>query len=187
MNIEIPSFIKDEPIEGAIVFAALIYRLCKPHGFHKTRYFLDSRDMRATMQRNLPDPSVIFGKYSKWVRMGKCSDTHIFFDWQVESMETEMYYIKAEELKQVWTFLLARIQGDKNLVEDWTKNHFPPRAEPFLERKEDQFLFQTTGLPAPGQERRMMERRKRREEEQELANKEGKRGRGRPKGSKNKR
>lgn len=163
MNIEIPSFIRDEHRESAIVFLALAYKLSEHEGFKKTRYFIDSRDVRATMQFNLTEPQTIFGKYAYWFRMTRCSDTHMFFEWQRDNIETEIYTIKAPELKQVWTYLLGRLQCGE-VVEEWNSDGFPTRQPAYLS-KEDGAIFQCTGKPQPEHAAERLRRKKRREAE----------------------
>ena len=183
MNIEIPSFIRDEKVEGAIVFMALVYRLCRKHGFSDTRYFIDSSDVRMTMQHNIANPQSVFGKWVEWFRIAKCSDSHWFFEWQHTEYKTELYEIQDPELKQVWTYLVCRMQSDKDLVEDWNEEGFPTERKNFLKKREDRGLFQCVGKPTTEAANNMLKRRKIREANDARA---PKRRVGRPRGSKNK-
>mgnify|MGYP006879000881 CR=1 FL=1 len=184
MNIIIPRFIGEAP-EGAKLLVAFLYKLTRPHGLSGTRYFLDANDARTIAQKYMIDPSHTFSDYKKWIRIGKASDTHWFFEWQFDKYETEFHEIKKPELKQVWTFLIARLQGDPTIVEDWTANRFPTRQRPFLKKREDQQVFWNSRVPRPPKAETEAQIRK--EELREAKRAAGPRKpTGRPPGSKNK-
>jgi len=188
MNIIIPSFIGEAP-EGAKLLIAFLYKCTRPHGLSDTRYFIDANDARIIAQKYMIDPGHTFSDYTKWIRIGKCSDTHWFFEWQFDKYETEFHEIKKPELKQVWSFLIARLQGDPNIVEDWTANRFPTRQRPFLKKREDQQVFWSSRAPRPPKAETEAQIRKEelREELREAKRAAGPRRRGgRPPGSKNK-
>lgn len=166
MNILIPTFIQDHPHEGAKVFMAFLYRIMK-HGEYKgIRYFIDSRDVRAIVQKNMTDPGPTFGDYTHTIRFGKCSDTHWFFEFQKEIVDTVIYEIQREELRSIWCYLVARMQGDPNIIEDWNQKGFPERTPPFLKTREDQVIFSTTGRPTEWNSKDVLRRRQERNEEE---------------------
>ena len=183
MNILIPKFIEDSPHEGAKVLMAFLYRIIKRGEFKGIRYFLDARDARAICQRYMVDPGPTFGDYTESVRIGKCSDTHWFIEFQKDITETTIYSIEREDLKQIWCYLVARMQGDKNIIQDWNQKGFPDREPPYLKIREDQYLFSTTGRPSEHNETEMLLKRQRKEE---VERKKVRRPVGRPKGAKNK-
>ena len=182
MNIVIPSFIRDCPIEGTKVFLAFMLRLTNNDLPEKIRYYIDGRDVRSIMQRYMVNPTSVFGDYADHVRLGLCSDTHMFFEWKQIPIEKEIYTIEGQDLRQVWTYLLSRLQTGE-LVEDWNENGFPDRQPAFLKNEDDRALFSTGGFTTKADsERRLLKRQKR---NLERANKP-KRKVGRPKGSKTK-
>ena len=183
MNILIPKFIEDSPHEGAKVLMAFLYRIIKRGEFKGIRYFLDARDARAICQRYMVDPGPTFGDFTEWVKIGKCSDTHWFIEFQEDITETIIYSIEREELKHIWCYLVARMQGDKHIIEDWNQKGFPDREPPFLKTREDQYLFSTTGRPSEYNAAELLVKRQRKQKE-ELE--KVRRPVGRPKGSKNK-
>ena len=180
MNIKIPDFLQDEEVEGVKIFLACLYLLADGD-FKGYRYFIDSRDVRAMMQRFVIDPTTLFSKYQEWIQVGVCSDTHWFIDWQVEPNMIS-YEIERQELIHVWCYLIGRIGGQNNIVEDWNKKGFPPRIKEWVTN--DNRIFYAGGRPKPGDEK---ERDRRREFRRQKEAMKPKKRNGRPPGSKNKR